>query len=175
MAEKQEFKVLFRRRWPQYIGAISGSLSIFVNLISLSSPFVSREFISIRIVSIVTYIKKKNLGDISLTIPLDSGEEFQFWNIGRLEFLKILDKSSRVSQNFFFFFLIINGSSKLSRVFRIFRLYIYIHIYSNISSISYINSKFSIRIIPIIIWNKFRSVHGWIFTGLRYRMERAMR
>lgn len=104
MAEKQEFKVLFRRRWPQYIGAISGSLSIFVNLISLSSPFVSREFISIRIVSIVTYIKKKNLGDISLTIPLDSGEEFQFWNIGRLEFLKILDKSSRVSQNFFFFF-----------------------------------------------------------------------
>lgn len=39
MAEKQEFKVLFRRRWPQYIGAISGSLSIFVNLISSSSLF----------------------------------------------------------------------------------------------------------------------------------------
>lgn len=126
MAEKQEFKVLFRRRWPQYIGAISGSLSIFVNLISLSSPFVSREFISIRIVSIVTYIKKKNLGDISLTIPLDSGEEFQFWNTK----IGILENSRQIFTGFaefFFFFLIINGSSKLSRVFRIFRLYIYIY------------------------------------------------
>lgn len=50
--------------------------------------FARREFISIRIVSIVTYQKKKkNLGDISSTIPLDSGEEFQFWNtkIGILE------------------------------------------------------------------------------------------
>ena len=85
MAEKQEFKVLFRRRWPQYIGAISGSLSIFVNLISSSSLFSFDEnlFRSVS-VSIVIYQgrekKKKNLGDISLTIPSNSGGEFQFWN-----------------------------------------------------------------------------------------------
>lgn len=92
MAEKQEFKVLFRRRWPQYIGAISGSLSIFVNLISSSSLFSFDEnlFRSVS-VSIVTYQgrekKKKILAIYRWRFPRIVVENFNF-GTRRLQILR---------------------------------------------------------------------------------------
>lgn len=144
---------------------------------------VRREFISIRIRIHCNLSgerkKKKNLGDISLTIPSNSGGEFQFWNAKIANSpINLLRRIFRGIFFLFFFFFIINvQSSRLSRVLQTFRLHvhtmfecIYIQTFHHI----YINSR-SVSSHIIIIWNKFRSVHGWIFTGLRYRMERAMR
>lgn len=69
--------------------------------------FARREFISIRIVSIVTYQKKKKkiLAIYRRRFPWIVAKNFNF-GTRRLEFLKIPHKSSsRVWQNFFSFFL----------------------------------------------------------------------
>lgn len=135
---------------------------------------VRREFISIRIRIHCNLSgerkKKKNLGDISLTIPSNSGGEFQFWNAKIAN--SPINLLRRIFRGIFFLFFFFYHQRSIVKTFasspNLSLVYTFKHF------ITHINSRFVSSHI-IIIWNKFRSVHGWIFTGLRYRMERAMR